>query len=172
MDYGPDLHRKVEAALREFFLNEPDLLKRDVNERSITHKLAEHLQHQFECLKVDCEYNRHQERRKTLLLPPEEIQTDCLDAKTVYPDIVIHRRGDDGCNRLVIEVKKSSRPGVSRDRKKLCAFTKLEYGYNYNMGLLLVFDVRKNCLRSAECFRQGKKSDCAFCESFKGFCGQ
>ncbi len=75
----PELHIKVETALREFFRNDIDLLCRDVNERSITHELAEHLQRQFEDLKVDGEYNRHGGRTK---------KDDCN--RSVIPDIVVH----------------------------------------------------------------------------------
>ena len=91
MDDKQVLHEKVRLVLCEFFDEEYDLLKRNVNERSIAHKLAEHLQRQFEGLKVDCEYNRLGDDLKTLY--PKNTQTA---RERVFPDIVVHRRGDDG----------------------------------------------------------------------------
>ena len=43
--------------LREF---DSQLLEINVNERTISHKLAEHIQEKIYDLSVDCEYNRHQ----------------------------------------------------------------------------------------------------------------
>lgn len=167
------LHEKVKVALHEFFRNDCDLLERNVNERSITHKLAEHLQHQFKSLKVDCEYNRHEEDIKALPIEGYT-QTNCLDARTVFPDIIVHRRGDDSCNRLVIEVKKYRR-NVETDKKKLCAFTNPtnpKHKYNYALGLLLVFDVDNRKIRYAKCFWRGKMvQQCALCKDLQGVAG-
>ena len=164
------LHEKVKCALSEFFDKDCNLLRLDVNERSITHKLAEHLQRQFEDLKVDCEYNRHLKDIKRLPIEPEDIKTDCLDAKTVYPDIVVHRREVDNCNRLVIEAKKSTQD-AKYDEGKLRAFTSPENDYKYAMGLLLVFDVSQQRIESAKCFRRGRSRKCVRCESLREFCG-
>lgn len=170
-----DLHRIVRSALRAFFLNDSDLLRRDANERSITHKLAEHLQMQFEHLDVDCEYNRHGDgvKRLAAILPPDDTRTDCTDAKTVYPDIIVHKRGCDGSNALVIEVKKSSGGDANRDKRKLRMFTSPldpdEFRYGYSLGMLLVFDVDSRTLRHAECYLEGNKSpQCCNCGILDG----
>ena len=172
MDCESALHSKVKAALSDFFRKDRDLLERNVNERSISHKFAEYLQHQFEGLQVDCEYNRHQVEGKTLNLEPERTSSDSLDAKTVYPDIIVHQRGDNSCNLLVIEVKKQGAGSVSKDKKKLSAFTGHGQEYNYRLGLLLVFDVSKRRLSSVACFRNGEKWKCDLWESLKGFDGK
>ena len=158
---------KVEKALREFFREDIDLLCRDANERSITHKIAEHLQRQFDDLNVDCEYNRHGDQTKTLNWGHETTRKDCLHAKTIYLDIIVHRRGCDSSNALVIEVKKSNGGDPSRDREKLSAFTKPhpkgEFGYK--LGLFLEFDIDNKVLKRAECFQRGKKKrPCCCCE--------
>ncbi len=162
------LHTKVENALREFFCNDDDLLCRDVNERAITHKLAEYLQRQFSDLKVDCEYNRHgDDDPKKLVVAPEHTWTDCVDAETVYPDIIVHKRGHDCSNELVIEVKKSNRGGASRDMDKLIGFTDHapndKYKYEYTLGMFLVFDVDKKALERVECYQGGKKTKPCCC---------
>lgn len=105
------------------------LLACDANERSITHKFAEHLQREFTEWNVDCEYNRDHHDPKRLALPSRsDINSDDLHAKTVFPDIIIHRRGTDK-NLVVIEVKKSTNPESDEwDMKKLSAFRE-QLGY-------------------------------------------
>ena len=172
MDCESTIHRKVKAALYEFFCKDRGLLELNVNERSISHKLAEYLQQQFEGLQVDCEYNRHGAEGKTLPAR-EQTWSDNLDAETVYPDIIVHQRGDDDSNLLVIELKKKqSTASVSWDKEKLRKFTDPKGEYNYSLGLLLRFDVEKQRVYSAECYQKGKKSHCDFCESLKGFDGR
>ena len=173
MDHELDLHSKVKAALGRFLRQDLDLLQRDVNERSISHKLAEYLQHQFEGLHVDCEYNRREnEVKRVNCLQPENTSSNDLNAKTVYPDIIVHRRGNDESNLLVIELKKRDAGKIDRDKKKLRKFTHPLGEYNYRLGLLLIFDVVNQRVCSAECYQEGKKCKCAFCESLKGFNGK
>ena len=161
-----DLHAKVGDALRDFFCKDACLLHLKVNERSITHKLAEHLQHQFDDLTVDCEYNRDGYDPKRLNWGHETTRKDCTHAKTVYPDIIVHKRGFDTRNMLVIEVKKSGGDDSSRDKKKLSAFTvpKPEGEYGYRFGLYLEFEVGKRSgLKRAECYRDGEKVEPCCC---------
>jgi hypothetical protein len=50
---------KVNAAVHSFLNADSYLLVNDIRERSITHKLAEHLQMVFRNHSVDCEYNKN-----------------------------------------------------------------------------------------------------------------
>ena len=169
------LHTKVGNALREFFREDKNLLCLEANERSITHKFAEHLQRQFADLDVDCEYNRRNDKTKRLPCKRDTTRTDCLHhAKRVFPDIIVHKRGCDISNMLVIEVKKSNRRGVKRDKSKLHRFTCPDGWYGYELGLLLVFYVgNQKGLKRAECFQDGEKTtpSCSCCkrllESFR-----
>jgi hypothetical protein len=75
--------------------------------------------------------------------PPDDkvdIKWDDTEAKTVFPDIVVHERGNDKNNLLVIEIKKSGNNSVreSFDKGKLKAFTKEPY--SYELGLFIKFD--------------------------------
>ena len=161
------LHTKAGNALREFFRKDKNLLCLKANERSITHKLAEHLQRQFKYLEVDCEYNRRRNRTKKLPDAPETTQTIRPKQKPVYPDIVVHQRGFDDNNQLVIEVKKSNRGNASRDKDKLREFTKPGGDYKYRLGLFLKFGVGdQSGLKHAECYKDGeKKESCCCCGS-------
>ena len=161
------LHAKLGNALREFLREDRKLLRIDANERSITHKLAEHLQGQFKNLKVDCEYNRHGIDKKELSFALGITSTDSEHAKTVYPDIIVHKRGRDSSNKLVIEVKKSNGGKATHDKKKLLVFTRSRGGYEYQWGLFLEFDVGEdNGLKHAECYQGGEKiNSCRCCGS-------
>ena len=84
----------VLEAARHLLNQDRYLFANDLNERSITHKFAEYLQHQFPEWNVDCEYNRDHHDPKRLDLPSRhDISGDDVNAKTVFPDIIIHERG-------------------------------------------------------------------------------
>jgi hypothetical protein len=134
------IKNKLEKSIKLMFQKDADLFEVGINERTISHKLAEYLQYEFSDLNVDCEYNRHIEDFKTLKLPKDKIDWDDTEAKTVFPDIIIHRRRKN-INIAVIEIKKSS-SSVDRliDENKLKAFTKEPY--NYNLGIFLEIDTQ------------------------------
>jgi len=163
---------KLISAIHEFTQDDGELLNLDANERSISHKLAEHLQRHFSDLKVDCEYNRHGNDVKRLqyphTYPKGPIKWDDLDAKTVFPDIVIHKRGTDECNRLVIEIKKSnSAPDFRIDEEKLQAFTKDQY--NYQLGILLLADVKEKKINVLHIYKQGEEVTSHYREFLREF---
>jgi len=110
------------------------------SERAITHRLALYLELVLRerkrvtdktLLVVDCEYNRHGGALKTLAAEGElsaivkkartrqndELNDDGYYVFSVAPDIVVHERGHDKRNRLIIEVKKATtlkRLGMTR----------------------------------------------------------
>ncbi|MBI4594751.1 MAG: hypothetical protein HY730_00045 [Candidatus Tectomicrobia bacterium] len=141
--YGVELHlEKVKAALNSFLSNDSQLLTLCASERSISHKFAEHLQREFTEWNVDCEYNRRGACPKTLRSNLfSEIKDDDQEAKTIFPDIIIHKR-QEPINCLVIEIKKSNNlNSAAKDKKKLTDFTDLKGDYKYEVGLFIVFDV-------------------------------
>jgi hypothetical protein len=58
--------KQVVATIREFLRRDRALLIYDVNERSVTHRLAGYVQTQFRGWDVDCEYNRNYDDPKRL----------------------------------------------------------------------------------------------------------
>lgn len=134
---------KAWAAITRLLESDTHLLRVNVNERSITHRLASYLQEEFGDWDVDCEYNRNREDTKELRVPGDleisvcNVQTDDTEARTVFPDIIVHRRGTDE-NLLVIEVKKTtSRVSSDFDLWKLCEF-KSQLGYRYALFLKFI----------------------------------
>lgn len=147
MDFST-VKQKVNGALDKLKENDNILLEINVNERTISHKLAEYLQIKFSDLSVDCEYNRHNDLIKKLNMPTDHISWDDVESKTVFPDIVVHKRNTDDENLLVIEIKKSSsRIGHQFDIHKLKAFTSEPYNYKFGLFLEISVDGGNNCLK-------------------------
>jgi hypothetical protein len=119
-----DVSSAVCRALRRLFELDGYLLSIRANERSITHRFAIHLAYEFPDWDVDCEYNRNLDEIKQLipLYETETIKATDIHSKTVFPDIIVHERGQTK-NLLVIEVKKEENPTADeQDVAKLRAF--------------------------------------------------
>jgi hypothetical protein len=143
---------KVLGALGEFYARETHLLEKDLGERTLTHRLAVHLEKQFPGWDVDCDYNRLGER--TLRLPKGTIvSTDDAIGKSVYPDIVVHQRQIPN-NLLAIEVRKASNhQPPEHDRHKLRALTDPHLWFAYRIGVLLT--LAKKAVSSSEVYVGG-----------------
>ena len=106
-------------------------------------------------LVVDCEYNRHGGKLKTLGVEQklkyiveqarnkkwDESDDDDFNVFSVAPDIVVHQRRTDANNLLVVEIKKRSNPESEEyDDLKLKLFTESKYdeGYGYKLGAWIV----------------------------------
>ena len=132
-------HQKIEdfrfaltKALIEFRNYDLSLLERDVNERAISHQIGCYLKNEFSDPNVDCEYNRLGNKPK-----------NSSDGELILPDIVIHRRGVNEKNLLVIEIKKSTNRDIEPDKKKLLDLTKIDGKFQYQLGLLLILTMKK-----------------------------
>ncbi len=129
---------RVRQVIHECLKAEVELLELDSNERSITHKIAEYLQAEFrkDGYHVDCEYNREGHDPKRLNLDAKPIQSDDPEGETVFPDIIIHERGTNRNNLVVIEAKKSTNEDGETDLRKLRAFNQ-QLGYKLCYRLIV-----------------------------------
>lgn len=136
-----DVKKRAIAAIVNLYRHDRELLEINASERSITHRLAMYLQSEFAEWHVDCEYNRRGLDVKRISLAYDSLRPDDLEAKTVFPDIVIHRRLTDK-NLIVIEVKKKEHSNnIRHDEEKLRFFiTSREYKYEYGLFLVLAPD--------------------------------
>ncbi len=141
------LKLRVRKALDKLYEKDPELVDKnfDVNERTVTFRLGIYLAELFPDFDVDCEYNRMVDHngnytegdywKKTINLEREDFISDEDDeAKTVFPDIIIHKRKKPE-NLAVIEIKmkwKNSRKDF--DYKKLRAYKEYLY-YQYTIFL-------------------------------------
>jgi hypothetical protein len=132
-----------------------------VGERAIAHRLAVHLEiemgkqgypNEDVQIAVDCEYNRHRGAVKVQLVKSKLRQRVEAAKKhaikkhpekkgwyvfSVNPDIIVHERGVDDNNLIVIEVKCASNTiDDELDNIKLQLFTTRDYeqGYGYIFG--------------------------------------
>lgn len=133
------LHR----AKKYFLDNDKYLLTATANERAITHKFAEYLQNILGCAwNVDCEYNRYGIDGKKIVeeivdIVGVRVSTSETKACTVYPDIIIHKRGLKDQNLVVIEAKKdATKASRAADESKL---KKIKKTYSYIYAVFLNF---------------------------------
>lgn len=126
-----DAKECCKEAICEFYKKDYELIKNNCNERSMMFRIGIYL---YEYMKVhnslneydlDCEYNRKGTNIKT------------LDEQNIIPDILIHKRGDDNMNLLVIEIKKSGK-SIENDKEKLKKLTDTNGDYKYSLGLEIV----------------------------------
>lgn len=128
---------KVVRAIGEFYAREGVLFDKDLGERTLTHRMAVHLERQFDGWEVDCDYNRLGER--LLKLPHGSIvSTDDELGKSIFPDIVVHRRAVPE-NLLAAEVRKATNhQPVEHEHHKLRGLTDPHLWFAYRIGVLLV----------------------------------
>ncbi len=150
------VREKIERALKKLLKFDSQLLSFDVNERSITHRLAIYLEDEFPEYHVDCEYNRDVKDPKRINKIKEkanmtENPNDPIadtNAVSVYPDIIVHRRGKND-NFLVIEVKKTKNRNQSeeeeKDKAKLRAYIEIfKYVYAFFIKVPVGNDINKS----------------------------
>ena len=110
--------------------NETD---KHVSELSISHKLGHYLSLSIDEYEVDCEYNRD-------LADPKKNKADEL----IRPDIIVHRRGCNSSNFVVIEVKPWWNDNVDEDIKKLAEMTEENGKFEYDYGCSVIV-TKKRC---------------------------
>ena len=176
------IERRMKIALDMLRVNDNYLLVHDVNERSITHKLAMYLNETFgKNYDVDCEYNRNLEdpsnskriRYVTMSIENklerskneiEDLIEGLYVERSVYPDVIVHKRGTNSKNLLAIEVKKStSRINTNYDIQKLKCYTDSNNteGLHYKYGVLIVLYAKQERYIEPELiyFKNGHRLD-------------
>ena len=171
-----DIKNKIKSALEEVLKNDAYLLKININERTIAHKLATYLQCEFPDYDVDCEYNRNvlqddgqkyifrlKEKLRVLGLLKEEEKTIDKEIieRLVYPDIIIHKRDNTTRNICIIEIKKStSTVPYEYDESKLECYTSSDLGnnLNYQLGVFIEFKAGvETPTYTLKCYQNGTK---------------
>jgi hypothetical protein len=163
--------KNFDEALQEFVEKEKYILKNNLSERCITHKLANYLEEKFFGFDVDCEYNRKynlvemaNDIKRVIISEEEmiEIAKDRInenDTYSVYPDIIVHKRESNN-NHLIIEIKKSNNKNSSDkkfDKKKLERFTDKvdnDLTYEYKLGIYLEIGVEEKTGNESKCYFQ------------------
>jgi hypothetical protein len=168
-----EIQDRFSKALEAFLNADAELLNYDASERAIAHSLATHLKEFFPDWDVDCEYNRigdHGQRKLIQcskeqfvesfaagMIPDfvtsfEELQQSKY-AVAVYPDIIVHQRGDPTANLLAIEMKKSNNTDVllGWDQWKIRFY---RANLSYKVGVFIVFNTRLNPAQHRELIQE------------------
>ncbi len=143
------LQQKITSAISKLLILDSFLLKKALNERTISCRLAKYIGDcfpNFSNWDVDCEYNKDHDNPKRLAFKVENVKTDDIEAKTVYPDIIIHERYVRK-NLLIIEIKKDAQPsGINNDSKRIKKFIeqlKYQFGLFINLKTDKDFGVKE-----------------------------
>lgn len=129
------LEDAVNMAFELLYSNDKYLIDHQVNERSIVFRFAPYLQSELEKTNkykkynLDCEFNRNMDDPKFI----HEGEPG------VYPDLIIHRRGNNNNNLLIIEFKTYWNDNTAEDESKIREFVNLDRSYKYKYGFSVVF---------------------------------
>lgn len=110
-----------------------------VGERAIVFRLAHYMQNIINDTPLladyvlDCEYNRNGIHAKKLPSFPNG----------VYPDIIIHNRGDNDHNLLVMEVKTYWHRNNDTDKRKIAEFLDTSGKYHFSFGISLTIEEQR-----------------------------
>ncbi|QOT12793.1 hypothetical protein JNUCC32_12540 [Paenibacillus sp. JNUCC32] len=159
-----DVKQKVDKAITKIFERDLYLLINDLNERTIAHKYATYLQEQFSEYDVDCEYNKNadEDKKKKMIYIVEKeywkikrlkrtFSADIIQnnieymALSIFPDIIVHKRGENLRNHLIVEIKKSTNNNLHEknfDLTKLNCYTdKTRHNrLAYEFGVFIEFE--------------------------------
>jgi hypothetical protein len=146
---------------REFQKRDSNLLDATAHEQAISHRIAVYLEHFFlwrPGLNVDCEYNKHLDASKTgefdvdyfKAMRSKFSECECWSCmhpafekfpeKLFRPDILVHSRGNDDANLIVIEVKRDVVCPFDLTKLKALTTPKASGGrFGYALGLFLHF---------------------------------
>jgi len=125
-----EIKEKLLVANQKLIAADAHLLEHDLSERCIASRLAMYLQQEFPEFSVDVEYNRIGAHPKAMALPEECANYRSKNGEPlVVPDVIVHKRGAEGPNLLVLELKKTTnRDSRVCDQMRVKAFRK-QLGY-------------------------------------------
>lgn len=128
--------------------NFPEGFPDTIGERPLVFRLAHYLIAdgvEKHGLHVDCDYNRHglvfkELRPKAEPDMPSDIPEE-MKPRRFFPDIVVHRRGDDTQNTLVCEIKRvGDRRSPLVDQERLRVLTRRPGTFEYRLGAFVQID--------------------------------
>lgn len=129
-----DLINTVQAAIKQLYEKDGGLIRRNLCERCLVHRLAFYLQLLFPVFYVDCEFNKSfiGERASSKKL------SNTINGN--YVDILVHKRSNNlGENLLCFEVKKEKNyADRDKDRENLIILTSPDrFAYVFGFYLIL-----------------------------------
>ena len=123
-----NIKEKVKIVVDKFIKNDKEHLYKDgVHENAMSHRIAVYLEKEFKNYNIDCEYN------KNLSIPKLNDKKE-----KIRPDIIIHKRGENKNNLVVIEIKKVGKDSqlAEKDIVKIKKMNNLGYEIGLFIGIL------------------------------------
>lgn len=117
----------IMQSLDELYSKDKFLIDNKVAERDIVHRFAHYFENymvntNISLYNVDCEYNRSGYEIKQ------------IDGSHIYPDFILHKRGLNKDNLLVIEFKTWWNPDNNSDIDKIRQMMHPDFIYQYKFG--------------------------------------
>ena len=128
----------LEKACKKIYKEDRYLINNRVSERAIVFRLGIYIQRlmnrdaELKLYNLDNEYNRNGQDSKRM--PGFENGT--------YPDLIIHKRGSNINNKIIIECKTWWNDDIYIDMQKLREFINIRGKYKFKYGISIIF--RKN----------------------------
>lgn len=125
----------IEESCKKLYMNDGYLIRKHIHERAIVFRFGIYIQRRLsrnELLKqynLDCEYNKNGNDIKSLPQFPNG----------TMPDLIIHKRGSNYENILIIECKTENDPDTDRDIEKIKAFVDIDQDYKFKYGMSILF---------------------------------
>ena len=127
------LEQLIKRSLDDLYQNDKYLIDHKVAETDITHRFAHYFENNMQGTdvaqyNVDCEYNRdgHESKR--------------LDGSLIYPDFILHKRGHNDDNLLVIEFKTCWNTDTGEDIKKIEKMMSPNGRFKYRYGYSIIIN--------------------------------
>lgn len=123
----------IKRALKKVYENDLHLITAKVNERNIVFKFATYFQEiikstEYNKYNIDIEYNRAGYTKKSTPSKPNGI----------IPDLIIHKRGSNTDNILVLEFKTDWNRNQEKDEKKIIELMDKSGNYKYKYGATIL----------------------------------
>lgn len=121
------LEQLIQISLDNLYQNDKYLIDHKVAERDITHRFAHYFENNMQSTdvssyNVDCEYNRDGYGIKQ------------VNGNYIYPDFILHKRGSNEDNLLIIEFKTWWNPENNKDIEKIQCMMHPQLRYKYKYG--------------------------------------
>lgn len=133
-----DIVGMVVSVLDRVYADHNYLIENKVSERSIVFWFGIYIYEVIQGTRYS-EYDLDVEYNRNLL---EVKRTENFPHGT-YPDLILHKRGNNDSNILIIEFKPWWNPGTDDDLIKLQDFTNPDNGYKYDLGLSILLGREK-----------------------------
>ena len=131
----------LEKACKKIYKEDRYLINNRVSERAIVFRLGIYIQRlmnrdaELKLYNLDNEYNRNGQDSKRM--PGFENGT--------YPDLIIHKRGSNINNKIIIECKTWWNDDIYIDMQKLREFINIRGKYKFKYGISIIFRKNTTC---------------------------